>query len=97
MVILGILLIMLQIGDIITTNIGIKRGCVEGNLFLKKPLRSGFPLYLSIIKILIAIFLTFILTLGIPIINYIVLIDDIFMFIVVINNIIVIKKLGSVQ
>ena len=97
MVILGILLIMLQIADIITTKIGIKRGCVEGNFLLKKTLRSRFPLYLSIIKILIPIFITFTLTLEVLILNYIILIVDILIFIVVINNIIVIKKLVSVQ
>ncbi len=74
--------------DIITTNLGIKRGCVEGNPLIKKSLESGFPLYLVIIKIGLASLLTFFLSLGIIILNWLFIALDFFLFAIVINNII---------
>ncbi len=88
MIILGIFLIILQICDIVTTNIGIKKGCGEGNPLLKETLKSGFPIYLVIIKIALAGFVTFFLSFGMTILNWIFLALDIFLLIVVINNII---------
>ena len=88
MIILGILLLLLQIGDIITTNIGIKNGCEEGNPILKKKLNSGFPVYLIIIKLGLASLSTLLLSIGMMILNWIFLISDIFMFIVIVNNVI---------
>ena len=88
MIILGIFLIILQIGDIITTNIGIKNGCEEGNPILKNKVNSGFPVYLIIIKIGIASLVTFLLSIGMMILNWIFLLLDIFLLIVVVSNVI---------
>lgn len=88
MLILGIFIIILQFMDIITTNLGIKRGCQEVNPLVRGSLESGFPLYLIFIKIGLATLVTFFLSLGIVILNWIFLALDIFLFIVVINNII---------
>ena len=88
MIILGIFLIILQIGDIITTNIGIKNGCEEGNPILKEKVNSGFPVYLIIIKVGLSILVTFLLSKGVMILNWMFLIFDIFMFIVIANNVI---------
>ncbi|KKM18789.1 hypothetical protein LCGC14_1662180 [marine sediment metagenome] len=88
LIILGIFLIILQISDIITTNIGIKNGCEEGNPILKKKLNSGFPVYLIIIKIGIASLVTFLLSIGMMILNWIFLALDIFLLIVIVNNVI---------
>lgn len=86
MILLGIILIFLQFFDIITTNIGIKEGCEEVNPMLKKSLKSGFPTYLAIIKISLAILLTFCLTFSIMILNWIFLGLDLFLLFVVVNN-----------
>ncbi|GAG86450.1 unnamed protein product [marine sediment metagenome] len=88
MVVLGLFLIILQIMDIVTTNIGIKRGCEEGNPLIKNSLESGFPIYLVIIKIGLASLLTFFLSLGITILNWLFIALDFFLFAIVINNII---------
>jgi len=86
MIILGLFLIILQIIDIITTNIGIKNGCEEVNPFLKKSLKSGFPLYLAFTKIGLGTLLTYFLSLGIIILNWIFFGLDLFLLFVVINN-----------
>ena len=86
MLVLGIIFIVLQIFDWISTNAAIKSGCVEANPILKESLESGFPLYLVVVKLGLAIFLIMMLTLGNVILNWVVLFLDIFMAIVVINN-----------
>jgi len=86
MIILGLFLIILQIIDIITTNIGIKNGCEEVNPFLKKSLKSGFPLYLVFVKIGLGTLLTCFLSLGILILNWIFFGLDLFLLFVIINN-----------
>ncbi len=93
MIFLGIFYIILQIFDIITTNLALKNGCEEGNPLLKKSLneRAGFPIYLIIVKIGIGIYLTFLMyyieiMYSLPFLNYLVLGLDIFMLSVVINN-----------
>ena len=88
MIILGIFLIILQILDILTTNIGLKLGCEEANPILKKSFEMGIPLKLVIIKIILSTFLTFLLFLGSIILNWILVGLDLFTFIVVISNII---------
>lgn len=88
MIILGIFLIILQIFDILTTNIGLKLGCEEANPILKKSFKMGIPLKLVIIKITLSAFLTFLLFLGSIILNWILVGLDLFTFIVVISNII---------
>ena len=65
---------------------GIKIGCEEVNPMLKKSLKSGFPVHLVIIKISLAILLTFCLTLSIIILNWIFLGLDLFLLFVVVNN-----------
>lgn len=57
--VLGILFTILQGLDIVSTNIALKRGCVESNPILKKSVKSGFPIYLIIIKIGLGIYLTY--------------------------------------
>ncbi len=59
MFILGILFTILQGLDVLTTNIALKRGCVEGNPLLKKSVKTGFPLYLIALKIGLGIYLTY--------------------------------------
>jgi hypothetical protein len=93
MIVLGIIYILLQAFDIITTNLALKKGCEEGNPLLKKSLngRAGFPKYLIFIKIGIGIYLTYLMyfvetMFSISFLNYLVLGLDIFMFIVVLNN-----------
>ncbi len=86
MLVLGIIFIVLQVFDWISTNAAIKSGCVEANPILKESLESGFPLYLVVVKLGLAIFLIMMLTLGNVILNWVVLFLDIFMAIVVINN-----------
>ena len=88
MIILGIFLIILQVLDILTTNIGLKLGCEEANPLLKKTFKMGIPLKLVIIKIILSAFLTFLLFLGSIILNWILVGLDLFTFIVVISNII---------
>jgi len=93
MIVLGIIYIILQALDILTTNLALKNGCEEGNPLLKKSLneRAGFPIYLIAIKIGIGLYLTYLIYIvetmfSIQFLNYLVLILDIFMFIVVMNN-----------
>jgi len=88
MIILGIFLIILQILDILTTNIGIKLGCEEGNPLLKKSFKMGIPIKLVIIKIALSAFLTFLLFLGSIVLNWILVGLDLLTFTVVISNII---------
>ncbi|MCK4380197.1 MAG: hypothetical protein KAW51_03600 [Candidatus Lokiarchaeota archaeon] len=91
MIILGIFLIILQILDILTTNIGIKLGCEEGNPLLKKSFKMGIPIKLVIIKIALSAFLTFLLFLGSIMLNWILVGLDLFTFIIVVSNIITIQ------
>lgn len=93
MIVLGIVYIILQVFDIFTTNLALKNGCEEGNPLIKKSLneRSGFPLYLALIKIGIGVYLTYLIFIveavyAISFLNYLVLGLDIFMFVVVMNN-----------
>jgi len=88
MLILGIIFIVLQAFDWISTNAAIKSGCVEANPILKESLESGFPLYMVVVKIGLGIFLIMLLTLGNFILNWVVFFLDIFMTIVVINNVV---------
>lgn len=88
MIILGIFLIILQILDILTTNIGIKIGCEEANPLLKKSFKMGIPIKLVIIKIALSAFLTFLLILGSIILNWILVGLDLLTFIVVVSNVI---------
>jgi len=87
MIFLGIIFMILQIFDWISTNAAIKSGCVEANPILKESLESGFPFYMVIIKIGLGIFLIIFLTLSNPILNLVVLFLDIFMTFVIINNV----------
>lgn len=93
MIVLGIIYIILQAFDIITTNLALKNGCEEGNPLLKKCIneRAGFPIYLIFIKIGIGIYLTYLIFVvetmfSIYFLNYLVIALDIFMFAVVMNN-----------
>ena len=87
MLILGILFTLLQFLDLVSTNIAIKQGCQEANPVLKNTLDgSGFPLYLAITKIGLGIFLTIMLSMQSIILNFIVLMLDIIILLVVINN-----------
>ena len=93
MIVLGIIYIVLQSLDILTTNLALKNGCEEGNPLIKKSLneRAGFPLYLALVKIGIGVYLTYLIFIvetmfSISFLNYLVLGLDIFMFAVVMNN-----------
>ncbi len=88
MIILGILLIILQILDILTTNIGIKLGCEEVNPLLRKSFNKGIPIKLIILKITLSFFLCFLLLFGNIILIWFLVGLNIFCFIVVLNNII---------
>lgn len=88
MIILGIFLLILQILDILTTNIGIKLGCEESNPLLKKSFKMDIPIKLVIIKIALSAFLTFLLFLGSIILNWILIGLDLFIFIIVVSNVI---------
>ena len=88
MLLLGIIFIVLQVCDWISTNAAIKSGCVEANPILKESLESGFPLYLVVVKMGLGIFLIAMLTLDNLILNWVVLFLDIFMAIVVMNNLV---------
>lgn len=87
MILLGILFILLQILDLISTNVAIKQGCQEANPLLKKTLDgTGFPIYLAITKIGMGIFLTIMLNIQNLFLNGIVIILDIVLLLVVVNN-----------
>ncbi|MFX1276402.1 MAG: DUF5658 family protein [Promethearchaeota archaeon] len=89
MIFLGILFIIFQFLDLITTNVAIKNGCQEANPLLKKTLDgSGFPFSLAVVKIGLGIFLTITLALQSIILNWIVLILDVILGLVVVNNLI---------
>ena len=89
MIILGIIFFILQLGDLITTNLAIKNGCQEANPLLKESLEgSGFPLSLAIVKIGLSIFLIIMISVNNIILNIIILILDILLFVVIINNLI---------
>ena len=79
---------ILQVLDWISTNAAIKSGCVEANPILKESLESGFPIYIVVIKMGLAIFLIIMLSLGNLVLNWVVLFLDIFMGIVIINNLV---------
>ncbi len=86
MIIFGILLLLLQIGDIITTTIGRKNGCEEGNPLMKKLVKTDFT-YFIVLKIGIGCLFIYLLSFNLIILNFIVLINDILLFIVLIKNI----------
>lgn len=93
MIVLGIIYIILQSLDILTTNLALKNGCKEANPLIKKSVneRSGFPLYLALVKIGIGVYLTYLIFIvetvfSISFLNYLILALDIFMFAVVMNN-----------
>ena len=93
MIVLGIIYIILQALDIITTNLALKAGCEEGNPLIKKSIneKAGFPIYLMALKIGIGIYLTYLIFIvetmfSVYFLNYLVLALDIFMFAVVMNN-----------
>lgn len=88
MIYLGIIFMILQVLDWISTNAAIKSGCVEANPILKESLESGFPIYIVVIKMGLAIFLIIMLSLGNLVLNWVVLFLDIFMGIVIINNLV---------
>ncbi|KKM85144.1 hypothetical protein LCGC14_1291930 [marine sediment metagenome] len=86
MIILGILLLLLEIGDIITTNFARKNGCEEANPFMKKLVKTSFP-YFIVLKIGIGCLYIYLLSFNFIILNYIVLLNDVLLFIVLTNNI----------
>ena len=86
MIYLGIIFMILQVLDWISTNAAIKAGCVEANPILKESLESGFPIYIVVIKMGLGIFLIIMLSLGNIVLNWVVLFLNIFMGIVVVNN-----------
>ena len=99
MIYLGILFIILQVFDILTTNYALKNGCQEGNPLIRKSLDGNgrFPLDLIIIKVSLGISVTGLLIFvnqmaPINILNLFVLGLDIFILIIVINNIKIVPK-----
>ena len=86
MIFLGIIFTVLQLLDLISTNMAIKAGCTESNPLLKEALESGFPVYMAFIKVGLGIFLIVLLSIGNVMLNWVVLFLDIFMLIVVFNN-----------
>jgi len=101
--VLGIIFTILQGFDVLTTNIALKRGCVEGNPFLKKSVEKGFPLYLIIIKIGLGFYLTYLSVMlngqsifttsfGGLMLNFVLIGLNFFLSIAVINNLIAIPR-----
>ncbi len=86
MVILGILLLLLQIGDIITTYIGKKNGCEEANPLMKKLVKADFP-YFIVLKIGIGCLFIYLLSFNLIILNLIALINGVLLLILLIENI----------
>lgn len=86
MIFLGIIFMILQVFDWISTNAAIKAGCVEANPILKESLESGFPIYMVVIKMGLSIFLIVMLTVSNLFLNWVVIILDVFIAIVVLNN-----------
>ncbi len=88
MIFLGIIFTILQIADIVSTNIAIKTGCSEANPLIKETVESkGFPISIALIKILLSVFLTIMMTFSNLFLNILVIFLDIVLLIVVINNI----------
>ncbi|MFX1236804.1 MAG: DUF5658 family protein [Promethearchaeota archaeon] len=88
MIILGILFTILQLSDIISTNIAIKAGCTEANPLLKETVDSkGFPLSMALVKISIGVILTVMTIISNLFLNILIIVLDITLLIVVINNI----------
>ncbi len=88
-IILGIFFLLLQIGDIITTYIGIKMGGEEGNPLMRKLVKIGFP-YFVILKLSLSAFVIFFLSFNINFIFYLFLIINIILLIIFIWNIYII-------
>ena len=98
MIILGIILIILQIVDIITTNVGIKNGCIEGNPIMKKITKTKVPIWLIVSKISLGAFVMWTLSFNIRILIWIIGALDIFMVAVVLLNLMSIyiqKRFGN--
>ena len=106
--VLGIIFTILQGLDVVSTNIALKRGCVESNPLLKKSVKSGFPIYLIVIKIGLGIYLTylsvvfssnslFISSLGVSLLNIMLIGLNLFVGAVVINNFIHIPTCGYIR
>ena len=104
----GIIFTFLQGLDVLSTNIALKRGCVESNPLLKNSVKSGFPIYLIVIKIGLGIYLTylsvvfssnslFISTLGVSLLNIMLIGLNLFVGAVVINNFIRIPSCGYIR
>ncbi|MBN1801267.1 MAG: hypothetical protein JW891_07155 [Candidatus Lokiarchaeota archaeon] len=88
MILLGIIFTLLQVADIISTNIAIKTGCSEANPLIKDSVESkGFPISIASIKIILSLFLTIMMSLSNIFLNILVLFLDIVLLIVVVNNI----------
>ena len=106
--VLGIIFTILQGLDVVSTNIALKRGCVESNPLLKKSVKSGFPIYLIVTKIGLGIYLTYlsvvfsgnsltINALGISLLNIMLIGLNLFVGAVVINNFIHIPTCGYIR
>ena len=88
MIILGLFFMVLQALDLIKPNTAIKAGCVEANPLLKESLDSGFSFYMAAIKMGLSVFIIVLLGFSNDILNLVVFILNIFMGIVVLNNLV---------
>lgn len=106
--VLGIIFTILQGLDVVSTNIALKRGCVESNPLLKKSVKIGFPIYLIVIKIGLGIYLTYlsfvfsgnsliISSFGGSILNIMLMGLNLFVGVVVINNFIRIPSCRNIR
>ena len=86
MIIFGILLLLLQVGDIITTHIGRKNGCEEVNPLMIKLVETSFP-YFIVLKIGLSCSFIYFLSFNLIILDYIVLVNDVLLFILLLQNI----------
>ncbi len=85
--------------DIITTNVGIKNGCTEGNPVTKKITKTKVPIWLIVSKISLGAFIIWSLSFNIRILIWIVFGLDIFMVAVVLLNLMSIyiqKRYGNI-
>jgi len=89
MIFLGFILMILQILDIITTNIGLKNGCRERNPLMRKIYKTKVPLGMIIIlQLSMSILLIWVLSLNFIIIAWIVFGLNIFLVVIVSLNLI---------
>lgn len=88
MIFLGIFLFILQILDILTTNLGIKLECEEVNPLLRKSFNKGIPIKFVIFKLTLTLFLGFLFLFGNIILNWLLVGLNIFCLIVILSNII---------